>query len=65
VARANASNRKIELISQKAVEGRISQYRDQVGKRVQYRNTLHQDGFLILDGLQSKFEIKIIDRAFR
>ncbi|NJM34355.1 MAG: hypothetical protein HC850_06195 [Rhodomicrobium sp.] len=63
--RASINSRRIELISQKAMGGRISQYRDQIGKRVQYRDSLHQNGFLVLDGLQSKFEIKIVDREFR
>lgn len=58
------ANREIQVISHRVIDGQISQYKDQVGKRIQYFNRLYQTGLLAFDTIQSKYVIRVTQRAF-
>ncbi len=54
----------IELVSYKTLNGRIAQFKSQVGKKIQNHESLSQTGFITFDPLQSRYVLKIVATRF-
>ena len=57
-------NRTIDIVSYKVTNNQISQYKNQVGKRIQYFDRLAQRGILAFDNVRSAYIVQITERKF-
>jgi hypothetical protein len=54
----------VELIWLKAVQGRITQHRQQIGKRIEFRDTMLEAGLLTFDPVIARFELRTTSRSY-
>lgn len=64
-ANGNAGSRKIEIVALKTSGGQLSQFKNQTGKRIEFKTTQYSSALLSFDAFESKHVIRILERSFQ